>query len=52
MVTTGGNSGLAGTSDPSGTLHAFVTLLVYMAVLGGAASWLFLRKDVAGARGE
>ena len=34
VVTTGGNSGLAGTSDPSGTLHAFVTLLVYMAVLG------------------
>ena len=52
VVTTGGDSGLAGVSDLPGTLHAFVTLLVYMAVLGGAASWLFLRKDVAGARGE
>ena len=52
VVTTGGSSGLAGTSDPSGTLHAFVTLLVYMAVLGGAATLLFLRRDVAGARGE
>ena len=52
VVTTGSDSGLAGISDLPGTLHAFVTLLVYMAVLGGAASWLFLRKDIAGARGE
>ena len=52
VVTTGGSSGLTGAGDPSGTLHAFVTLLVYMAVLGGAATWLFLRRDVAGARGE
>ena len=52
VVTTGGNTGLANISDTPGTLHSFVTLLVYMAVLGGAASWLFLRKDVAGARGE
>ena len=52
VVTTGGDSGLAGVSDLPGTLHAFVTLLVYTAVLGGAATWLFLRRDVAGARGE
>ena len=52
VVTTGGSSGLAGTSVPSGMLHAFVTLLVYMVVLGGAATLLFLRRDVAGARGE
>ena len=52
VVTTGGNTGLANISDTPGTLHSFVTLLVYMAVLGGAASWLFLRKDIAGARGE
>ena len=52
VVTTGGDSGLAGVSDLPGTLHAFVTLLVYMAVLGGAATWLILRRDVAGARGE
>ena len=52
VVTTGGSSGLTGMGDAPGTLHAFVTLLVYMAVLGSAATWLFLRRDVAGARGE
>ena len=52
VVTTGGDSGLAGGGDLPGTLHAFVTLLVYMAVLGAAATWLFLRRDIAGARGE
>ena len=53
VVTTGSDSGLlAGVGELPGTLHAFVTLLVYMAVLGGAATWLFLRRDIAGARGE
>ena len=52
VVTTGSDSGLAGIGDLPGTVHAFVTLLVYMAVLGGAALWLILRKDIAGARGE
>ena len=52
VVTTGGDAGLGGVADAPGTLRAFVTLLVYMAVLGAAATWLFLRRDVAGARGE
>ena len=52
VVTTGGNTALANIGDLPGTLHSFVTLLVYMAVLGGAATWLILRRDVAGARGE
>ncbi len=53
VVTTGSDSGLlSGVSELPGTLHAFITLLVYMAVLGGAATWLFLRRDIAGARGE
>ena len=52
VVTTGGDAGLGGVADAPGTLHAFVTLLVYTAVLGGAAMWLFLRRDIAGARGE
>lgn len=52
VVTTGGDAGLGGVGDPPGTLHAFVTLLVYVAVLGGAAMWLFLRRDIAGAKGE
>lgn len=52
VVTTGGDAGLAGVGDPPGTLRAFVTLLIYTAVLGGVATWLFLRRDIAGARGE
>ena len=52
VVTTGGNTALANISDLPGTVHAFVALLAYMAVLGGAALWLILRKDIAGARGE
>lgn len=52
VVTTGGDASLAATNDMPGTLQAFITLLVYMAVLGGAATWLFLRRDIAGARGE
>lgn len=52
VVTTGGEAGLGGVADAPGTLHAFITLLVYIAVLGGAATWLFLRRDIAGARGE
>ncbi len=39
-------------SDPPGALHAFLVLLTYIVVLGGAAFWLFQRRDIAGARGE
>ena len=53
VVTTGSDSGLlAGVGDLPGTLHAFITLLVYTAVLGAAATWLFLRGDITGASGE
>ena len=38
--------------DLPGTLHAFLVLLAYMVVLGGATLWLFQRRDIAGARGE
>ena len=52
VVTTGSDASLAGVGDPPGTLHAFITLLVYTAVLGAAAAWLFLRRDITGAKGE
>jgi len=32
--------------------QSFVVLLGYVIVLGGAAFWLFQRRDIAGARGE
>ena len=35
-----------------GTLHAFLVLLAYILVLGAVAFWLFLRRDIAGAKGE
>ena len=38
--------------ETPGTLHAFVVMLVYIVVLGVAAFWLFMRKDIAGATGE
>ena len=50
VVTTEGT--LFPVSDPPGALHAFLVLLTYIVVLGGAAFWLFQRRDVAGARGE
>jgi ABC-type transport system involved in multi-copper enzyme maturation permease subunit len=42
--------GLGGGADP-GQARAFVVLLAYLVVLGGAAFWLFQRRDVAGASG-
>ncbi len=39
-------------SDLPSNLHAFLVLLAYVVVLGGAAFWLFQRRDVTGARGE
>ena len=44
----GGAIGIA--SYPS-ELHAFITQLAYMLVLGGLALWLFLRRDVTGPSG-
>ncbi len=39
-------------SDPSSQLHAFLVVMAYIILLGTAAFWLFLRRDIAGARGE
>ena len=34
------------------TLQAFLVILAYTAVLCAAAFWIFLRRDIAGARGD
>ena len=52
VVTTGSNASLFDIAEMPGQLHAFIVLLAYVVVLGGAAFWLFLRRDIAGARGE
>ena len=52
VVTTGGNASLVDVGDLPGQLHAFLVLTAYIVVLGGAAFWIFQRRDVAGARGE
>ena len=44
--------GLVKVSELPSQLHAFLVILAYIAVLGGAALWLFQRKDIAGAKGE
>ena len=49
---TGGDAALFPLQDLPSQLHAFLVLTAYIAVLGGAALWLFQRKDIAGARGE
>ena len=46
------NAVILGMSDLPGTVHAFLVLLAYIVVLGGAAFWLFQRRDISGARGE
>ena len=38
--------------DLPGTLHAFLVLAAYIAVLGGVALWIIRRRDIAGAKGE
>lgn len=48
----GVNSALFETSHLPGTLHSFLVLLGYTIVLGCAACWLFMRRDIVGARGE
>ena len=52
VVTTAGSASLFDIADPPGTLHAFLVLLIYVVVLGGVATWLFQRRDIAGERGE
>ena len=52
VVTTGSNGSLFNIAEMPSQLHAFIVLLAYVVVLGGAAFWLFLRRDIAGARGE
>ncbi len=50
--TTGGDAALFALKDLPSQLHAFLVVAAYIIVLGAAAFWLFLRKDIAGARGE
>ena len=45
-------SGLGISADLPSNLHGFLVALVYIAVLGAATVWLFLRKDIGGARGS
>ena len=51
-VRTTGEGAMFPLSDPSSQLHAFFVVMAYVIILGAAAFWLFLRKDIAGARGE
>lgn len=43
--------GLGAFGEFPGELHAFLVLVVYIAVLGAIAFWVFRRRDVAGASG-
>ncbi len=45
-------SGLGISADLPSNVHGFLVALVYIAVLGAATVWLFLRKDIGGARGS
>ena len=51
-VRTTGEGAMFPLSDPSSQLHAFFVVMAYVIILGAAAFWLFLRKDIAGERGE
>ncbi len=44
-------AGAIGQVDYPSELHSFVALLIYTAVFGGLAFWLFQRRDVAGPTG-
>ena len=46
------SSGGAPVERTSDALQAFLVILVYTAVLLAAAFWLFMRRDIAGARGD
>ena len=45
-------SGASSTANQPHTLQAFLVILAYTMVLGTAAFWIFLRRDIAGAKGE
>ena len=45
-------SGIGVSPDLPSNIHGFFVALVYIAVLGAATVWLFLRKDIGGARGS
>ena len=45
-------SGFGAAPDLPSNIHGFFVALVYMAVLGAAMVWLFLRKDIGGAKGS
>ena len=45
-------SGASSTANQPDTLQAFLVILAYTMVLGTAAFWIFLRRDIAGAKGE
>ena len=45
-------NGGAPVEQTSDALQAFLVILVYTAVLLAAAFWLFMRRDIAGARGD
>ena len=51
-IRTTGEGAMFPVNDTSSQLHAFFVITAYIIVLGAAAFWLFLRKDIAGARGE
>ncbi len=51
-VRTTGEGAMFPLSVPSSQLHAFFVVMAYVIILGAAAFWLFLRKDIAGERGE
>ena len=44
-------SGIATIGGMSEMAHGFILVTVYIAVLSAAAIWLFLRRDIAGAKG-
>ncbi len=45
-------SGFGVAPDLPSNIHGFFVALVYMAVLGAAMVWLFLKKDIGGAKGS
>ena len=42
----------AAAEQTSDALQAFLVILAYTVVLGAAAFWIFMRRDIAGARGD
>ena len=45
-------SGASSAANQPDTLQAFLVLLTYTVVLSAAGFWMFLRKDITGAKGE